>query len=116
LGYDGRALKGRCDSFVVETNVHYPTDINLLWDAIRKIITLTAAEFDTLGLTEWRQSKYILRKIKKLFTRARRLKRSNSKKEKRKAEKQQQIIQAHRQYVDLARLYIVHSAPFFMIV
>jgi len=65
LGYDGRALKGRCDSFVVETNVHYPTDINLLWDAIRKIITLTAAEFDTLGLTEWRQSKYILRKIKK---------------------------------------------------
>jgi IS5 family transposase len=23
------ALRGRCDSFVVETNVHYPTDINL---------------------------------------------------------------------------------------
>jgi len=28
-------LKGRCDSFVVETNVHYPTDINLLFDAWR---------------------------------------------------------------------------------
>jgi len=105
LGYDGRSLKGRCDSFVLEINVHYPTDINLLWDAIRKIITLTAAEFDTQGITEWRQSKYILRKIKKLFTRARRLKRSNSKKEERKAE-QQQIIQAHQQYVDFVRLYI----------
>ncbi len=33
-------LRGRCDSFVVETNVHYPTDINLLLDAMRKIITL----------------------------------------------------------------------------
>ena len=27
-------LRGRCDSFVVETNVHFPTDINLLYDAI----------------------------------------------------------------------------------
>ena len=30
----GEALRGRCDSFVLETNVHFPTDINLLWDAI----------------------------------------------------------------------------------
>ncbi len=32
-------LKGRCDSFVVETNVHYSTDINLLFDAMRKTCT-----------------------------------------------------------------------------
>ena len=31
---------GSCDSFVVETDVHYPTDINLLLDALRKMITL----------------------------------------------------------------------------
>ena len=67
-GYDGQSLKGRCNSFVLETNVHYPTDINLLWDAIRKVITLTAAEFDTQELTVWRQSKYILRKFKKICT------------------------------------------------
>lgn len=36
------ALRGRCDSFVVETDVHFPTDISLLWDAMRKAITLTA--------------------------------------------------------------------------
>jgi len=28
-----QTLTGRCDSFVVETDVHYPTDINLLFDA-----------------------------------------------------------------------------------
>ncbi|MBM9539255.1 ISNCY family transposase, partial [Desulfobulbus alkaliphilus] len=31
-------IVGRCDSFVVETDVHFPTDINLLLDAIRKVI------------------------------------------------------------------------------
>ena len=31
----GEPLRGRCDSFVVETDVHYPTDVNLLWDAMR---------------------------------------------------------------------------------
>ena len=33
-------LTGRCDSFVVETDVHFPTDINLLWDAARKLFSL----------------------------------------------------------------------------
>ena len=31
----GAPLRRRCDLFVVETNVHYPTDVNLLWDAMR---------------------------------------------------------------------------------
>ena len=74
-----------CDSFVVETDVHYPTDINLLWDATRKIISLIAIECITFGITEWRQSDYILRKIKKAFNLARKLKRSNSKNERRRA-------------------------------
>lgn len=29
---------GGCDSFMVEKHVHFPSDINLLLDAIRKII------------------------------------------------------------------------------
>lgn len=33
-------LNGRCDSFVVETDVHYPTFTTLLFDAIRTIILL----------------------------------------------------------------------------
>ena len=40
LGKKGKEeLHGQCDSFVAETDVHYPTDINLLFDAIVKVIT-----------------------------------------------------------------------------
>ena len=38
----GEPLRGRCDSFAVETDVHYPTDVNLLWDAMRCLIRETA--------------------------------------------------------------------------
>lgn len=106
LGYDKKSIKGRCDSFVVETDVHYPTDINLLWDAIRKVITLIAMECFPLGITEWRQSDYILRKIKKAFNLVRRLKRSNAKSEERKAKQEERIVQAHLQYVDLVGSYV----------
>jgi len=30
-----KGLNAGCDSFVEETNVHYPTDISLLWDALQ---------------------------------------------------------------------------------
>ncbi len=106
LGYDQKPLNGRCDSFVVETDVHYPTDINLLWDAIRKVITLVAMECVALGITEWRQSDYILRKIKKTFNLARRLKRSTAKNEELKEKQNERMVQAHQQYVDLVGFYI----------
>lgn len=32
------ALRLKSDSFVVESNVHFPTDYNLLWDSARKCI------------------------------------------------------------------------------
>ena len=38
---DALELHGRCDSFVVESNVHYPTDSNLLLDAMRKTLYLS---------------------------------------------------------------------------
>ena len=49
----GAPLRGRCDSFVVETDVHYPTDVSLLWDAMRCLLRETgraAAEHDVRGL------------------------------------------------------------------
>ncbi|MEJ7587052.1 MAG: hypothetical protein WKI04_05775 [Ferruginibacter sp.] len=30
------ALKLKTDSYALETNVHFPTDLNLLWDSLRK--------------------------------------------------------------------------------
>lgn len=41
----------KTDSFVVETDVHYPTDYRLLWDSARKCID----EARKLGLMGWRK-------------------------------------------------------------
>lgn len=87
-------LKARCDSFVVETNVHYPTDINLLWDAMRKIVVLTAKECDRLGISEWRQFRHILKKIKMRFNQARRSYRGKH--------KEQLRISSHKTYLAVA--------------
>ena len=106
VGTDETGLRGRCDSFVVETDVHYPTDINLLWDAIRKVITLLNQECARLGITEWRQGEHLLKKIKKMFNWVRRLKHSNSRDKRKKAKKAQQIAQAHQDYIELADSYV----------
>ncbi len=99
-------LKGRCDSFVVKTDVHYPTDINLLFDAIRKVITLVARVCDGLGMSEWRQSAYNLRKLKRLYRTAQSLKRSRAKKKEKVEEKRGRIAKAHGQYIDSAKAYL----------
>lgn len=62
-------LVGRCDSFVVETHVHYPTDTNLLLDAVRKIIELSARLSELNGRTEWRQHAYHQREMKRHYRR-----------------------------------------------
>jgi len=99
-------LKGRCDSFVVETDVHFPTDINLLLDAMRKVIVLTARECEACGIGGWRQSKHNLKNIKKLYRRAQKLKRSGSRDEAKKAQQQQVIKAAYQAYIDLAQRFI----------
>ena len=58
-------LHARGDSFVVETHVHFPTDINLLHDAARKVIVSCAELSEAQGLAGWRQSAYRLRQFKK---------------------------------------------------
>ena len=63
----GERLRTRVDSFVVETDVSYPTDVKLLWDAVRCMVKQTAAvaqEYETGG---WRQQHYLLRQVKNLF-------------------------------------------------
>jgi IS5 family transposase len=38
---EAAALHLKTDSFVVESNVHFPTDYNLLWDSSRKCLDMT---------------------------------------------------------------------------
>jgi len=99
-------LEGKCDSFVVETNVHYPTDINLLHDAMRKIITLIAVLCAILNLSDWRQGKHNLKTIKRLFRKAQQLKRSTSKKPEKKNLREIAIIKAHQEYIDKAEEFL----------
>lgn len=35
-GAEGLNLRIKADSFVVESDIHFPTDLNLLWDSLRK--------------------------------------------------------------------------------
>jgi IS5 family transposase len=99
-------LAARVDSFVVETHVHYPTDINLLWDAIRKTIEISADLCQTHGLTDWRQSKFNLRQFKKLYRQAQKLKHSTSKDQSKREDKQAEMLEAHRVYLEQAQVFV----------
>jgi hypothetical protein len=94
---------------VLETNVHFPTDINLLYDASRKVIELTSKLCDGIGISEWRQYRHHLRNIKALFNKANRLKPSKSKNEKKVARRAQQIVKAHQAYIDLVEEYLTRA-------
>jgi len=72
----GAPLLGRCDSFCVETDVHYPTDVHLLWDAMRCLIRETAKAATLHGLPGWRQSRHHKRCLERLFNRARKTSRA----------------------------------------
>lgn len=100
------ALKGSCDTYVVETDVHHPTDINLLFDALRKTIILTMRACDEMGIWDWRQGAHHLRKAKRFFRKAQQMKNSSSKDEVKRLERKQLIIQAHQAYIDLAQRQI----------
>ena len=106
IGKKSSVLNGRCDSYVCETDVHYPTDINLLFDAIRKIFGLLSVICNTFGITEWRQHKHNLKKVKALFSIARKLRHSNSKNEEKKAERAQLIVEAYQIYIDVVGDYV----------
>ena len=67
----GERLRGRCDSFVVETDVHYPTDVNLLWDAIRCLVRETGRAASEHGVVGWRQWRHLTKSVKMLFNRVR---------------------------------------------
>jgi IS5 family transposase len=55
----------RGDSFVVETNIHYPTDSSLIADGLRKVLGLAAALAAFFGLIGWRQHQHLYRKARR---------------------------------------------------
>lgn len=58
--------KMRLDSFVVETNIHYPTESSLIVDGLRKTIELCTALAGALHFAGWRQHAHLLKRIKRV--------------------------------------------------
>lgn len=52
---EAAALRLKTDSFVVESNVHFPTDYNLLWDSARKCIDMVTKLQEKHDLKGWRK-------------------------------------------------------------
>lgn len=71
------AKKVRADSFVVETNIHYPSESSLMLDGVRVILQRGVSFAALFGLEGWRQHEHLLNKVKKI---ARNIQRISSRK------------------------------------
>jgi IS5 family transposase len=80
----GQALRSsaaesvRADSFVVETNVHYPTESSLIGDGMRKIIPWCGKLARRINVAGWRQSEHLYRRIKECVRRIAKISASRS--------------------------------------
>ncbi len=105
----GETLRTRCDSFVVETDVHYPTDINLLWDAMRKIIELTGKACESENLSGWHQYRFNQKQFKQYYRKAQKIKCSTCKDEEKRAARCEKVHQTYREYLFEAERLIEKS-------
>ncbi len=62
------ALCLKTDSFVVESNVHFPTDYNLIWDSARKCLDIVGKFLEKYsGIPDWRKKAEWYRQLKNLM-------------------------------------------------
>ena len=102
-------IHGRCDSYVVRTNVHYPTDISLLFDAISGVIRLVSRLCAELKIPWWRQHHQNTKSVKKKYRKAQQLSRSTSKDPEKKAKKDIAIKEAYRAYLELTCTFMIKA-------
>lgn len=72
-----KAVRG--DTFVVETNIHYPTESTLIEDGLGQVVTLAANLAKLHDLPGWRQHEHQLEKVKKIVRQISRASRAKSK-------------------------------------
>ncbi len=90
-------LEVKVDSYVLESTVHFPTDINLLFDAARKSLQLAQRLATTTGLPGWRKAQYWINRFKSHARQVGKLFFSGGK------NKQEKLQQATQAYLKLAR-------------
>jgi IS5 family transposase len=64
---EDEVLKLKTDSYALETNVHFPTDLNLLWDSSRKCLDIVETLQKITFLKGWRKIKNIRKVLKSQF-------------------------------------------------
>jgi transposase, IS5 family len=69
----------RGDTFVVETNVHHPTESTLIEDGLGKVVPLAAELAALHGLPGWRQHEHLLQNVKEVVRRIARAARAKNK-------------------------------------
>lgn len=98
-------MLGRCDSFVLKTDVHFLKDINLLSGAIRVLIRECVHRREDDTLTDWRQHQNNLCQFRTLYREIQKLRHSTSKNEHKKQAQEAKICPVHQDCIDLAQTY-----------
>src|SRR5690606_34866232 len=62
-------LNLKADTYAVESNIHFPTDINLLWDCNRKCLDVIELIFKRVSLPGWRKHNHWRKIIKRVYRR-----------------------------------------------
>lgn len=68
----------RGDTFVVETNIHYPTESTLIEDGLGKVVALASALAEAHDLPGWRQHEHLLQNVRDIVRQIGRASRAKS--------------------------------------
>jgi len=95
------ALRLKSDSFVVKSNVHFPTDYNLLWDCTRKCLgTVSRIKNKHNDIEGWRKIGNWKTEMKSLMRNLGQANRSGGK------NKKEKVVAAAEKYLSKARLLL----------
>lgn len=98
---EAEPLRLKTDSFVVESNVHFPTDYNLLWDSGRKCIDIIAKFINKYSnITGWRKLSLWHRTLKNAMRALGQVGKTGGK------DKELRLVKAATEYLRIARLFL----------
>lgn len=95
-----KELHTSADSSVVKTNIHYPTDITILFDSIRKSIDLSFALCKKNNINGMRQSENNIKKLKSNLRKVQKTKHSS------KSGIDDKVKDAHIEFISKVRLFL----------
>lgn len=98
---EAEPLRLKTDSFVVESNVHFPTDYNLLWDSGRKCIDIIEkfiSKYSSIG--GWRKLFLWYRSLKNAMRALGQVGKTGGK------DKELRLVKAATEYLKIARLFL----------